>query len=69
MSKLKKTWDFLKMFKWFEDWRWMSLSICDKALMDILIFLAVLQGIFCVCVFVCFILQADVISKLNMTDR
>uniref|UniRef100_A0A8C7AJF2 Sodium/hydrogen exchanger n=1 Tax=Neovison vison TaxID=452646 RepID=A0A8C7AJF2_NEOVI len=26
------------------------------------------QGIFCVCVFVCFILQADVISKLNMTD-
>ncbi|XP_069351740.1 sodium/hydrogen exchanger 8 isoform X1 [Eulemur rufifrons] len=26
------------------------------------------QGFFCVCVFVCFILQADVISKLNMTD-
>ncbi|XP_004090129.1 sodium/hydrogen exchanger 8 isoform X4 [Nomascus leucogenys] len=28
------------------------------------------QGVFflCVCVFVCFILQADVISKLNMTD-
>ena len=38
--------------------------------MDILIFLAVLQGFFfCVYVFVCFILQADVISKLNMTDR
>lgn len=38
--------------------------------MDILIFLAVLQGFFlCVCVFVFFILQADVISKLNMTDR
>uniref|UniRef100_A0A2K6BGN0 Sodium/hydrogen exchanger n=1 Tax=Macaca nemestrina TaxID=9545 RepID=A0A2K6BGN0_MACNE len=27
-----------------------------------------LGGFFCVCVFVCFILQADVISKLNMTD-
>ncbi|KAM4842278.1 LOW QUALITY PROTEIN: sodium/hydrogen exchanger 8 [Thomomys bottae] len=26
------------------------------------------QDFFCVCVFVCFILQADVISKLNMTD-
>lgn len=26
-------------------------------------------GFFCVCVFVCFVLQADVISKLNMTDR
>ncbi|EHB02269.1 Sodium/hydrogen exchanger 8 [Heterocephalus glaber] len=26
------------------------------------------QGFFCVSVFVCFILQADVISKLNMTD-
>lgn len=44
-------------------------SLADKkALMDILIFLAVLQGIF-LCVSVCFILQADVISKLNMTDR
>lgn len=49
----------------------MSLLVCNKILMDILIFLAVLQGVFfvCVCVFVCFILQADVISKLNMTDR
>lgn len=48
----------------------MSLLVCNKILMDILI-LAVLQGFFfvCVCVFVCFILQADVISKLNMTDR
>lgn len=49
----------------------MSLLVAKKALMDILIFLAVIQGIFFVfvCVFVCFILQADVISKLNMTDR
>lgn len=48
----------------------MSLLVDKKALIDILIFPAVLQGIFvCVCVSVCFILQADVISKLNMTDR
>jgi len=31
-------------------------------------FIFSVRGFFCVCVFVCFILQADVISKLNMTD-